>query len=337
MDDVIGFGSNGVVVASRQSAGKALKYWLPHVMRGSIVGDSRSLSLFKGFFLGRNRFRVKVRGARLSIKFFGEAFPLDQVNSFARKANVIIADVCITQDLESPRCKLYSILHSCHPWPLKNGVLEMELAGPPVYLRLPLTYKEVNRLVAVLCEAAQSALLQGVAIVDLKPENICDAFNREGWIIVDVDDLPVVSDPQAYQSATYTVNTLANLGRGVQYFSFVNYLGPFEASSADLDGFYSEQHLRWSFSSKLPLDLSDHSLPTESTGHANALAAPPAVLDDPNRPHALCRRLAPAHALVVESNGTPDRTRGRAKLALCLRSGAAPRTCDPLLRRRRGR
>ena len=205
MDDVIGFGSNGVVVASRQSAGKALKYWLPHVMRGSIVGDSRSLSLFKGFFLGRNRFRVKVRGARLSIKFFGEAFPLDQVNSFARKANVIIADVCITQDLESPRCKLYSILHSCHPWPLKNGVLEMELAGPPVYLRLPLTYKEVNRLVAVLCEAAQSALLQGVAIVDLKPENICDAFNREGWIIVDVDDLPVVSDPHAYQSATYTV------------------------------------------------------------------------------------------------------------------------------------
>lgn len=53
---------------------------------------------------------------------------------------------------------------------------------------------------------------------------------------------------------TLTVNTLANLPRGLQYFAFVNYTSPTRASSTDLDGFYSEHHVRWAVGST-PFDL----------------------------------------------------------------------------------
>lgn len=56
--------------------------------------------------------------------------------------------------------------------------------------------------------------------------------------------------------STLTVNLLSNLPSGFQYFSLTNFSGAVDAATAgDLGAFYSEQHLRWSPSSTLPLDL----------------------------------------------------------------------------------
>lgn len=56
--------------------------------------------------------------------------------------------------------------------------------------------------------------------------------------------------------STLTVNLLSNLPSGFQYFSLTNFSGAIDGDPAgDLGAFYSEQHLRWSPSSSVPLDL----------------------------------------------------------------------------------
>lgn len=60
----------------------------------------------------------------------------------------------------------------------------------------------------------------------------------------------------AQGSASLTIDQLLNLGGGFQYFSFVNYTSPLESESPDLGGFFTEQHLRWTPVSGLPVDAS---------------------------------------------------------------------------------
>jgi hypothetical protein len=73
------------------------------------------------------------------------------------------------------------------------------------------------------------------------------AQERTGFI-----DLNAYWDSRS--SATYTVNLLANLPHRFQYFSFVNYSGPLDGGSAELDAFYAEHHLRWGIEGS-PVDL----------------------------------------------------------------------------------
>ena len=213
MEEVIGYGSYGVVVRPTDGSGYALKYWLPHVLRANIVGEACAVKIFRCAFLGNPRFRVRINGSKLKLRYFGVSFPSDEVQEWADRARVRLVQCAVTQSTCEPSCLKYSIFGSCDPYPIANGVLSMKLAGKPVFPMMPLRPSQVSSLVSLMCSAAQSALMQGVAIVDMKPENICAAKDGGGWVIVDVDDLPSTEDPFAHEGATYTVKGAKN---GVQ-------------------------------------------------------------------------------------------------------------------------
>ena len=58
------------------------------------------------------------------------------------------------------------------------------------------------------------------------------------------------------KSSILTINTLVNFQNGFQYFSLLNiYNGTESDTLTDTDQYYTEQNLRWQFSSTIPVDL----------------------------------------------------------------------------------
>ncbi len=58
------------------------------------------------------------------------------------------------------------------------------------------------------------------------------------------------------EQSVVTINLLANMPHGFQYFSLTNFTSPVETDQlGDMESFYTEQNLRWALPNHLPLDV----------------------------------------------------------------------------------
>ena len=204
MRRLLGHGGNGVVVKEECcGAPIALKFWIPHVLRGTVYGEAAHLGAFKDDLERDPCFRVRIKGMGVRIKYFGYAFPRAHVEAFAKKRSVQLSVSSITQTTERPSCINYTIEGTVQPKEIGNGIVRMHLAGSTLYETMPLKPPDVCKLIVLLCSAAQSALRQGYSIPDIKPENICMA--DDGWVLVDVDNLPLARSRSGAQESTYRV------------------------------------------------------------------------------------------------------------------------------------
>jgi hypothetical protein len=191
MARLIGAGGNGVVYAELGPDGRecAVKYWIPHRLEGKLVGGDAATGAFVRAFADYPNYTASIKGGVIQLESYGPAFPYAEIIRVMQIHRVrLTTGWQVTQELSPPACALYVIEGAVRPTEIANGVLAMELAGPSLPCVMPVPAWDALGLVSVLCTAARSALLQGVAMADLKPWNVCRS--GLGWVVVDVDNLP---------------------------------------------------------------------------------------------------------------------------------------------------
>lgn len=208
-EEVIGFGGNGVVVL-RGKEKACVKYWSPHVVKGRLCGSDVAVRLYMASFTNSARQRLMVKHSTFELHYYGCELPLDRIVQVAEKQRVRLIIHSIAQDDSPPACSNYAIANSVCPAPLAQGAVIMLRAGCTLWERIPLSPVAVCSLICDLCTAAHSAFLQGHALVDIKPQNICQNPNNEGWLMVDVEHLPRMTSSRATRESTYTVSAIIN-------------------------------------------------------------------------------------------------------------------------------
>lgn len=215
-DMILGFGTNGLValVNGTDNEQYALKYWLPWRANLSFARPAPldSIERFVTQMNSRPGVRAKLRGRRVEIDAYGAAFPEPVVCARLRENKLKRARMPVTKSEATPSCASYSIAHGIQMEIVQNGVIRMPRAGPTLFEEMPLSLPDALNLVHVLAGAAASALIQGFAIADQKPFNVCRPPKKKtGWTVIDIDNLPRVSEP-ASDHATYLVDEVSTAG-----------------------------------------------------------------------------------------------------------------------------
>jgi hypothetical protein len=206
---ILGYGSNGLVslVNGPDNEQHAFKYWLPWRANLSFISPAppEAVARFIRQISSRPGIRAEARGTRVIIKAYGASFPTALVYARLHENKLRRARMPITKREAAPRCERYRIAHGIAMDVVENGVIKMPRAGPTLFEEMPLDRPDALDLLHVLAGAAASALIQGHAIADQKPFNVCrPPESSTGWTVIDIDNLPTLYEP-ANEHATYNI------------------------------------------------------------------------------------------------------------------------------------
>ncbi|WP_341247244.1 hypothetical protein [Nereida ignava] len=203
LEKVIAKGANGVVWAAKCKAGSrvAIKLCDPWVARihalDPAVGGMRKWGVAtEQVVVSENTHRLKLEYYDISPSAL--AVKLREHNIYSQIARKGLARGFATQ----------TIAGCVNGVPVGNGALLMPLLGPSLVGKLPLSPPLYRKLKEVLITACMSALVQGVALVDLKAANVC--FADDTFVVVDSDTLPSAT-PGADTARAWATFTVPNL------------------------------------------------------------------------------------------------------------------------------
>jgi len=203
LEKVVGKGANGVVVEATCASGTkvAIKLCDPWIAR--IHPADRCIDVLRDWGRQTQQVIMDENKHRLKLEFY-------DVTPDALVAKLHACDVHLTPHRKglSENFAMWSIAGCVQSVPIGNGALLMPLLGPSLFGSLPLTPPLYRKLKEVLITACMSALVQGVALVDLKPANIC--YAGDTFVVVDTDTLALAAPgvDTAEPWATFTVPCL---------------------------------------------------------------------------------------------------------------------------------
>lgn len=209
LDDIVGYGTNGVVSAHQTVPGLVVKHVLPWIAVARWRGGAK---LFKKFAKKVRTARLRVDSSkypRIKFRYFGASFPAALVTVAAATLRVKLSIGPPRQEVRQLPCVNYRLACTAKPEVVANGKVVMERCGETLHAAMPLEHQDHAQLVLAMTTAALAALAANVAIPDLKPLNVCRGLPGigapEAWKVVDCEDLPASDDSEGADEATYRV------------------------------------------------------------------------------------------------------------------------------------
>lgn len=213
-DDIIGYGSNGVVSAHRTVPGLVVKHVLPWIVVAYWRGGTKR---YKTFAKKVRTPRLRVDSSkypRIKFRYFGASFPAALVAEAAAALRVRLMIGLPRQEVRQLPCANYCLACTAKPEVVSNGKVVMERCGETLDAAMPLEREDLAQLVLAMSTAALAALAANVAIPDFKPLNMCRGLPGIGapdaWKVIDCEDLPASDNPNGADEATYRVQECGN-------------------------------------------------------------------------------------------------------------------------------